>query len=309
MAAPPLVSSSSLTVVNVALQAEFTARDNPCNTRHTYGVGEKVHLTATPALSAITYRVLKADVTDIATPYDTVRDGNISGRITEVDASQERLYICPATSTTPNLTVSFANVEYTPVMTIVEPSEVVSPVAFARGTFENGQVGFGCLSITNYIGPFHVSFQGVLMAEIPCDDAILPTGYFASPYFTGDLTHTSNPGAGGMLAIKQDNYWRRDDAGRDGAITNWSPGVLIWKIPIGWKRFLYVDEEPRRIAYECDYENYANNLSRPLLIGGRTDVYTQTFRIDSDGTTTVEKFGWRMTRSRWSTSATVEKIK
>jgi hypothetical protein len=85
MAAPPLVSSNSLTVVNVALQAEFTARDNPCNTRHTYGVGEKVHLTATPALSAITYRVLKADVTDIATPYDTVRDGNISGRITEID--------------------------------------------------------------------------------------------------------------------------------------------------------------------------------------------------------------------------------
>ena len=70
------------------------------------------------------YRVLKADVTDIATPYDTVRDGNISGRITEVDASQERLYICPATSTTPNLTVSFTNVEYMPVMTIVEPSAV-----------------------------------------------------------------------------------------------------------------------------------------------------------------------------------------
>ena len=108
------------TVVNVALQAEFTARDNPCNTRHTYGVGEKVHLTATPALSAIMYRVLKADVTDIATPYDTVRDGNISGRITEVDASQERLYICPATSTAPDLTVSFGEVQYRPVMTMAQ---------------------------------------------------------------------------------------------------------------------------------------------------------------------------------------------
>ena len=64
---------------------------------------------------------------------------------------------------------------------------------------------------------------------------------------------------------------------------------------------IYVDE--------CDYESRTNKTTRPLLIGGRTDVYTQTFRIDSEGTTTVEKFGWRMTRSRWSTSATVEKIK
>jgi hypothetical protein len=253
------------------------------------------------------YRVLKADVTDIATPYDTVRDGNISGRITEVDASQERLYICPATSTAPDLTVSFGDAQYRPVMTIVEPSEVVSPVAFTSGTFENGQVGFGCLSITNYIGPFHVSFQGVLMAEIPCDDAILPTGYFASSYFTGALTHTYNAGAGGLLAIKQDNYWRRDDAGRDGVITNWSPGVLVWKIPIGWKRLRYLGDT-LIFADKPDYEFHTNTNSRPLLIGGRGDVYTQTFRIEPDGTAVIEKFGWRLSRSRSSESGTVEKI-
>ena len=55
------------------------------------------------------------------------------------------------------------------------------------------------------------------------------------------------------------------------------------------------------------FEIYTNKMSRPLLIGGRTDAYVQTFRIDSDGTTTIEKFGWRMTRSRWSFSGTVEK--
>ena len=146
------------------------------------------------------------------------------------------------------------------------------------------------------------------MAEIPCDDAIPPTGYFASPYFTGDLTHTSNAGAGGLLAIKQNNYWRQDDAGRDGVITNWSPGVLVWKIPIGWKRFLYVDEVPRRTAYESDYENYTNKLSRPLLIGGRKDAYTQTFRIEADGTAVIEKFGWRLIRHPNNASGTVEKI-
>ena len=48
--------------------------------------------------------------------------------------------------------------------------------------------------------------------------------------------------------------------------------------------------------------------AHPLLVGGRTDAYTQTFSIDSSGTTTLEKFGWRMTRSRWSFSGTVEKV-
>ena len=308
MAAPPLVSNSSLTVVNVALQAEFTARDNPCNTRHTYGVGEKVKFIVTPALSSIMLRAVKTDTTDDATPYDTFGSMFVFFGVSEVDASAPRTYICPATDATPNITISRSGVEYKPMMTIVEPSEVVSPAAFGSGTFESGQVGFGCLSVTNYIGPFHVSFQGVKVMEIPCDDAIPPTGYFASPYFTGDLTHTSNAGAGGMLAIKQDNYWRRDDAGRDGVITNWPPGVLVWKIPIGWKRFLYVDEVPRRTAYECDYENYANNLSRPLLIGGRKDAYTQTFRIEADGTAVIEKFGWRLIHHPNNASGTVEKI-
>jgi len=307
MAAPPLVSSDSLTVVNVALQTEFTARDNPCNTRHTYGVGEKVRFIVTPALSSITLRAVKADTTDDVTPYDTFGSMFVFWGVSEVDASVPRTYICPATDATPNITISRSGVAYKPVMAIVEPSEVVSPAAFGSGTFESGQVGFGCLSVTNYIGPFHVSFQGVKVMEIPCDDAIPPTGYFASPYFTGDLTHTSNAGAGGMLAIKQDNYWRRDDAGRDGVITNWSPGVLVWKIPIGWKRLRHLGDT-LIFADKPDYEFHTNTNSRPLLIGGRGDVYTQTFRIEPDGTAVIEKFGWRLSRSRSSESGTVEKI-
>ena len=295
-------------MVNVALQAEFTARDNPCNTRHTYGVGEKVHLIATPALSTISYRVLKADVTDIATPYDTVRDGNISGRITEVDASQERLYICPATSTAPDLTVSCKDSQYKPVMTIVEPSEVVSPAAFWSGDFGLGQVGFGRLSVTNYIGPFHVSFEGVRVAEIPCNEAIPPTGFFTTSYYNGSLTHDYNAGARYQINVTTNNYWRKDDAGADNPIENWSSGELVWKIPIGWKRLRYVDDNGAIYVDECDYESYTNKTTRPLLIGGRTDAYTQTFRIETDGTAVVEKFGWRSIRTKWSLSGTVERI-
>ena len=154
-----------------------------------------------------------------------------------------------------------------------------------------------------------MSFQGVKVAEIPCDEAIPPTGFFASSYYTGPLTHNAGAGATHQIRINNGNYWRQDDAGADNPIGNWSSGELVWKIPIGWKRLRYVDDNEATRVYECDYESRTNKTTRPLLIGGRTDVYTQTFRIDSEGTTTVEKFGWRMTRSRWSTSATVEKIK
>ncbi|MBO7685827.1 MAG: hypothetical protein J6V72_05560 [Kiritimatiellae bacterium] len=302
-----LSAEANLTSVKVALTAEYVARDNPSQSRHTYGVGEKVHLAAIPALESITYRAVKSDVSDAVTPYDTVRNGDISGMVSEVDASQERIYICPAVSTTPDVTVSFAAVKYRPAMTVVEPSEIVSPAAFWTGDFWPTQVGFGCMSITNYIGPFHVSFKGVMVAEIPCNEAIPPTGFFASTDYTGELTHNFNAGAGWRHNIKQDNFWRQDDAGRNDVIDHWDSGVLTWKIPIGWKRFLYEDQEARGPTYECDYESYTNKLSRPLLIGGRTDAYIQTFRIDSDGTTTIEKFGWRMTRSPWSFSGTVEK--
>ena len=57
-----------------------------------------------------------------------------------------------------------------------------------------------------------------------------------------------------------------------------------------------------------DYEFHTNTNSRPLLIGGRGDVYTQTFRIEPDGTAVIEKFGWRLSHSRSSESGTVEKI-
>ncbi len=304
----PLSDESSLTVVKVELEAEYTARDNPCQNRHTYGVGERVKFNVTPALSAIKLRALKADITDDATPYDTFGSDSYFHGVYDADASQMRTYICPATGTRPDISVTLAGTEYKPVMTIVEPSEVVSPTASGSWDVGFGHVGFGCLRVANYIGPFHVSFEGVKVGEIPCYDAIPPTGFFASPNYTGRLTHDADACSGRQYKIKAGNYWRHDDAGSDSTIDNWSAGTLVWKIPIGWTRLQ--NEEDTNIAriVNCDYERYRDANSRPLLIGGRTDAYTQTFSIDASGTTTLEKFGWRMTRSRWSFSGTVEEI-
>ena len=301
-------STATLTSVKVALTAEFAARDNPCQTRHTYGVGERVKFTATPALAAGNFHAVKTDSGDLGTPYDTFRGGDISNNgESNVDTSQARTYICPASASKPNITVILSGVEYRPVMSIVEPSEVISPSAIGTGSFIPSQVAVGRLIVENYIGPFHVSFQGVKVAEIPCEEPIPPTGYYATSDYTGQLTHTYRAVAGGMISVTNDNFWCHDRAGYDFPVNNWSAGTLVWKVPIGWKRLLY-ENYPANTTTVCDYERHLDTTSRPLLIGGRTDAYVETFRIDADGTMSVEKFGWRLIRTRWSVSGTVERI-
>jgi hypothetical protein len=53
-----------------------------------------------------------------------------------------------------------------------------------------------------------------------------------------------------------------------------------------------------RLFASLEYDNYTNTNSRPLLIGGRTDVYLQTFLIDENGTARIDKFGHWLSRSR-----------
>ena len=83
-----------------------------------------------------------------------------------------------------------------------------------------------------------------------------------------------------------------------------------WKIPIGWKRNCRLDDvdDGYSTALTCDYEEFQNERSRPLLIGGREDFFLQVFGIDENGTSTVEKFGYRLSRSRWSFTGSVAPI-
>ena len=67
-----------------------------------------------------------------------------------------------------------------------------------------------------------------------------------------------------------------------------------WKIPIGWHR-----KRGRgwQDVVEPDYEYMRNANSRPLLVGGRNDLYLQKRTILPDGTFVTEKFGHTSTRS------------
>lgn len=175
------------------------------------------------------------------------------------------------------------------------------------GWFRPGVVGLPSLMTENFLGPMTVSFRGIKAAEIPCTNAIPPTGYFASTNFPGPYVHVY-PNAGWAHRIREDNYFMLDRAGHErSAYANWSAGRLEWMIPIGWKRII-TDNDDSAGADDVDYEIDGNVNSRKLLIGGREDKYKQVFIIEEDGTSKVEKFGFRMSRSRYDWGGSVEII-
>jgi len=285
-----LSDDASLTAVKLRLESEYVARDNHCQNRHTYGVGERVKFNVTPALSTVELRVVKSD-TGKESVYDTFENEFT------VNASAQRIYTCPIVSTPPDITVSFAGSRYRPIMKIVGPSHVVTQSAAFDGVcWPVGECGEAGLQTVNYIAPFHVSFQGIAVSEIPCNEAIPPTGYFTN--LTSHLTHGTGEGAGLAMWIKPNNYWTTDNAFTTSFFPNWSSGTLIWKIPIGWHRKAPSGNQLQWV-FVPDYEINTNEHSRALLIGGRTDAYLQKRTIQEDGTFVTEKFGYWISRSRW----------
>ena len=300
--ATPSSSQSKITSVKVELEAVYVAPENTNQLRHEYGVGEKVKFIVTPNLSEIEMSVVKADTTDNVTIYDT-----FGGELQVNAGGTVNVYTCPASGTTPDITVSFSDAEHHPNLSIVEPRFIATTNATGIGSFSLGDVVMGTLRTVNCIGPMRVSFRGVKMVEVPCTNAVPPTGYFSTTNFDGNLAHTLDAGAGWTKRISVGNYWMIDEAGRNVPYPNWSSGQLVWKIPIGWKRMMYEGDDIGRVE-EADYALYRGQGSRPLLIGNREDAYTQTFEILPSGESSVEKFGYRLTRSRWSFSGEVIKI-
>ena len=283
-------AQDSLTVIRLELQAVYEAPENPCTNRHVYGVGEKVRFKVTPVVSGANLRVVKADAGDNVTDYDTF------GYEREIAVSGDDVYQCPATGTIPDVTMRYNGGEYRPTMTVVEPQSVEALSVSREGFFWPGEVCMGVMVSRVYVKPYTVSFSGVQIYEVPCTNAIPPTGYFASTNYQGMLTHVY-PNAGYLHIPDRENYWATDRAGRDAAYPNWFAGTLTWKIPIGWRRILR-GYENQYAALEVDYAIYDDKDSRPLLIGGGEDAYTQTFKIESDGTSSVRKFGYKLTRDR-----------
>ena len=303
-------ATATLTSVKVELEAVYIAPTNHNQSRHIYGVGEDVRFVVTPALAEVKLKVVKGDTRDIndgefTTAYDTF------GMSFEVDGSAERIYTCPIAATyTPDVTVSYMGVGYRPLMALVEPLEVITRSArrganivdpFYEGNrycWPEGTVGSACLVTENYIGPMHVSFQGIAVSELPCKEEDVVTGCFTNGHHRTHTGGVHGAGAGNGYYVQPGNFWFTDGARMTAPEPNWQPNsTLSWKIPIGWHRkdpgvpdYIHV--------YIPDYERKNDEKSRPLMIGGRTDMYKQVWHIDEQGTYRTDKFGHWISRSR-----------
>ena len=279
------------TSIRLELVAVYEAPENPCTNRHVYGVGEKVRFVHYPESLQVTLSATTGDSAYDFPYYDRFGASNIN----EVD--KHRIYVCPiAANCSPDPTISYGDVSYAPELTLVEPQTVITPEAAWDGCHDFGDVGQSTLVTTNYIGPMTVSFQGIMVAEIPCYVTNAPTGYFATTNFTGFMTHSADAGAGLAHRIQKRNRWTVDHAG-GGLYRNWSAGQLTWNIPIGWGRLLSDDYDFKQML-SVEYEMHTNANTRALLIGGRSDLYTQKFQIDENGTAQIDKFGHWLSRSR-----------
>ena len=292
----------SLTVIRLELQAVYEAPANTNANRHTLGVGEKVRFLHYPESASVTFSAVKGDIGDLgdgSSFYDT-----FGGDIAESDRS--RIYVCPISSNyVPRTTMAYGNATYSPNIHIVEPQEVVTMVAgwgendvdiFYAGNrkcWPDGEVGSAGLYTTNCIGPMYVSFRGIAVSEVPCDEEDVVTGCFTSNHYR---THSVFAGAGWVHNIKQGNYWCGDRANSGASEPNWMPNsTLSWYIPIGWHRKPIDDNS---LLMHADYEQNDNPNSRALILKGSIAAYRQIRHIDEFGTYRTDKFGHWISRSR-----------
>ena len=296
--------TAMLTSIKLQLTAVYDAPENHNPSRHVYGVGEEVRFDVCPA---------SAEIFLVTERYDTADD---SGYGYELFGTRERVavpyaseYRCPVSaSNAPPVRVCYKGSEYWPAIKIVEPEEIVTTGASwgenavdlyydgDRKCWPYGTVGSAALVTTNYVGPMHVSFQGVAFSEVPCEDEDVVTGCFATNHIR---THTPQAGAGKLHMIYEKNFFFVDGARSGAPELNWQPcSTMNWKIPIGWHR-IRSDYADGKQLYGPDYERCKDDKSRKLLIGGRNDKYMQNRYIDENGTYRTEKFGHWISRSRW----------
>ena len=292
---------SSLTSVRLEMSPVWAAPENPCTNRHVYGVGEKVFFRFYPQLSEITLSTRKLDTQYPGNTYEFF-DGVLTN-----DASVVRTYTCPISANyVPPIKVSRGDVEYSPLISLVEPREVITRGAAwgvnkvdifnedKRRCWPSGAVGTATLVTTNYIGPMTVSFRGIAVSELPCCEEDTITGCLTNVMWR---THTDGAGAGEAHPITNGNFWFIDAAGLTPEITNWEPGgELVLRIPIGWHRRKSFDSDEWFSVFRPDYEIADYDLSRPLELNV---MYRQRFLVDEDGVCRTEKFGHWISRSRF----------
>ena len=263
--AEPVSSRAKVTSVKVELEAVYVAPENPSHYRHIYGVGERIKCRHQPTSVSAIWRVASYVAENVMT------DGS------ECD---KEITFAHLAENKPRVEVECCSVEYLPQFVLVEPTDVIAYSASWNGTcLPRGRAGGFGMKMNLYVYPMHVSFQGIDMVEVPCNDVVPPIGYYASTNFDGYLSHCSDAGAGWWHHVKAGNYWTEDEVGSGERHMPWSNGILVWNVPIAWNyRFDDTLSWPR---------NHYSSTCKKIR---EDSAFQQIYGIDGTGSVTIEKF-------------------
>jgi hypothetical protein len=270
-----IAANTKLTVMRILLTPEVAAPENVASGRHTYGVCERVLYKQFPNSPTVTWNP-------------------VGGGSNGVDNALRPFYQFPLFACVNPLRVDLGDVTYTPRLACIEPSGIVSgKVELCTYGLPPGKAGGIGLWQEFRVTPLTVSFSGIAVEEVPCDQGT-HDGYFNYGVETNRWTHTRAAGAGNWYDVDLDNRVGgnenvHDEAGLegelypvtpDGTLTNdysfgWMDGSMVWQVPFGWHALGTKGE------------------AEPFKTFGTT---TQEFYIDRWGRSGVRKFGNQATR-------------
>ena len=268
-----LTDSDTLTSVRVELKVINIAFENESLYRHEYGINEPFILEVSSCHSEMEVEISDAKMTSSLSAYNIIRWG--------------------VAETNHFLRLSLGEVVYEPMISVLTPSGIEGYDVVARGlSVPAGSCGGVELNQKYRILPKTVSFNGLLVEEVPCGDEIPPTGYFQ--YFPTNrlsATHNISAGAGRWHYVNEDNSTDGYDSAAfvgvlprikqngeftDDELFGWMGGERIWKIPFGWT------------------SNSLGSVMSP--VGVFASDTRQTFTIFANGDLSVSKLGHKAYR-------------
>ena len=215
--ATPSSSQAKLTSVKVELSSLNVSLEEYPN-RHIRGIGEKVSCEWTPSVSGLSFQTQ-------------------NGTVCFASYSNRRDLTCPFLSASGICSISMGGATCTPAVQVLEPTGIEARNAYRLSysvpTNSPGGVGF---AMDLYIMPDTVSFQSLEFWERPALDSTIE-GYFTNASFQAVWHHDTSMGAGVWHGVSSLNYWFADTAQMgDELILPASPGILVWHIPIDWRK-------------------------------------------------------------------------
>ena len=263
-------SLAQLTSMKIELQTVREAPSNPSMHRHVHGIGEMVLLNYHPS-------------------------GNVALDLVDAHESgtgSARLITWGISNVQHQLTIRLADARYVPMISVLTPNGIEGQRVQSQTFGLPAGVAGGLALVQRYrVHPLNVSFEGLSIEEVPCDEEIPPEGYFV--YTATNVfhrSHTRAAKAGVWVTVSSGNILGGPDsfdkAGFTGSLQRRTPegvltddptygwctgGSLTWKIPFGWNK------HPHSLSAD-PVERFAEETR-------------QVFRISANGDFRMEKLG------------------